>query len=208
MLKGLERLSTHPAVIAAIVTAIATFGGGIGASWITSKISEDQLEANLIVEAVKVCTKDQAINNIRTLIDAGFLPQHSKRLNAILGSAFDKLIPSPNCSRHWEAKARSGHSWTIFCGTITRNLCAGRNLIWLLAIAASVVAGKITVESGKRSVAAWRCGSLAETSSASSKLSGAGVATARKPAPMPAGEKGCARLAEASIGRPGLTRLP
>jgi len=48
MLKGLERLSTHPAVIPAIVTGIAT----IGAGWITSRFSEDQLEANLIIEAV------------------------------------------------------------------------------------------------------------------------------------------------------------
>jgi hypothetical protein len=39
MLKELERLSTHPAIIAAIVTAIATFGAGL----ITSRFLKTSL---------------------------------------------------------------------------------------------------------------------------------------------------------------------
>jgi hypothetical protein len=80
-------------VIAAIVTGIAT----VGAGWITSRFSEDQLEANLIIEAVKVCKKEQAENNIRVLIDTGFLPRHSRRLEAVLSGGLQKLIPPANC---------------------------------------------------------------------------------------------------------------
>jgi hypothetical protein len=75
------------------VTGIATFGAG----WITSRFSEDQLEANLIIEAVKVCDRSQAGRNIKALIDAGFLPQHSERLKAVANGEFEKLIPPVNC---------------------------------------------------------------------------------------------------------------
>jgi hypothetical protein len=94
-MKALERISTNPVVIAAVVTSIAT----VGAGWITGQFSEDQLEANLIIEAVKVCDKTQAKNNIAALVAAGFLPQHSKQLEAALKGEFDKLIPPDNC-RH------------------------------------------------------------------------------------------------------------
>jgi hypothetical protein len=94
MLKGLERLSTNPAVIAAIVTGIATIGAGL----ITSRYSEDQIEANLIIEAVKVCDKSQATRNITALLQAGFLPQHYNRLEtAVNKGVFEKLIPPVNC---------------------------------------------------------------------------------------------------------------
>jgi hypothetical protein len=92
ILKKLE-----PVIIAAIVTAIATVGATVGGSWISSRFSEDQLEANLIIEAVKVCNKQQAIQNIRALMAAGFLPQHSEKLEAALDGAFEKLIPPEHC---------------------------------------------------------------------------------------------------------------
>jgi hypothetical protein len=53
----------------------------------------------LIIEAVKVCDRVQATRNIRALIEAGFLPQHSKRLEAALNGDFEKLIPPENCPR-------------------------------------------------------------------------------------------------------------
>lgn len=94
MLKELERLTMNPTVVAAVLAGIATFG----ASYITSRYSEDQLEANLIMEAVKVCKPDQRDANLRALMDADFLPNHKDKLDAaIKGHRFDKMIPPPGC---------------------------------------------------------------------------------------------------------------
>jgi uncharacterized protein (DUF2141 family) len=87
-------LKQNPAVIAAVVTGVATAIAGI----ITSRSSEEQLEGNLTVEAVKVRDKQQAIDNLRCLIAAGFQPNHAERLNKAFADGLGKrIIPPANC---------------------------------------------------------------------------------------------------------------
>jgi hypothetical protein len=74
MKEGLERKLAHPAVVAAVVTGVATSIAAVAAGLITSRTSEEQLEGNLIVEAVKFCDKNQALKNLKFLLAAGFLP--------------------------------------------------------------------------------------------------------------------------------------
>jgi len=94
MLKELERLSKNPTVVAAVLAGIAT----LGASSIASRYSENQLEASLIMEAVKVCRPEQRDTNLRSLLDADFLPIHHDKLDAALKShRFDKMIPPLGC---------------------------------------------------------------------------------------------------------------
>jgi hypothetical protein len=90
-------LKRNPVVIAAVVTGVATTVGGVGAGIILSRSSEEQLEGNLIVEAVKVCDKQQATNNLRFLIAAGFLPNHAERLQKAFAAGLEKLVPPNTC---------------------------------------------------------------------------------------------------------------
>jgi hypothetical protein len=93
MRTAIERILT-PTVVAAVVAAIAAYA----ASSITARSAEEQLEANLIVEAVKVCDKHQAFTNLRFLMKAGFLPDHSKGLQQAIDEGLEKYIPPNNCA--------------------------------------------------------------------------------------------------------------
>jgi len=90
MASGLERVLAHPAVIAAVVTGVATGAAGVAASKITAQISERQLEGNLVIEAVKVCNKMQAVTNLKFLLDVGFLPDLADKLRPI------EVVPLPD----------------------------------------------------------------------------------------------------------------
>jgi hypothetical protein len=79
-------------VAADILGGIATYG----AARIAANATEDQLEANLILEAVKVCEHEQARTNLTALINAGFLDRHKTKIN--LGS-FNKWLPPGDCQR-------------------------------------------------------------------------------------------------------------
>jgi uncharacterized protein YejL (UPF0352 family) len=87
----------NPAVIAAVVTGVATAIAAVGAGIITSRSSEEQLEANLITEAVKVCDKWQATNNLKFLMAVGFLPNHAERLNKAFDEGLEKVISATTC---------------------------------------------------------------------------------------------------------------
>jgi hypothetical protein len=87
----------NPAVIAAVVTGVAATIAAVGAGILTSRSSEEQLEANLITEAVKVCDKRQATDNLRFLMKAGFLPNHAERLQKAVNDGLEKLIPPTSC---------------------------------------------------------------------------------------------------------------
>jgi hypothetical protein len=77
-------LTRNPAIVAAVITGVATTVGAIAAGIISSRSSEEQLEGNLIVEAVKF------------LVKAGFLPNHAARLEQAFAANLEKVIPS-NC---------------------------------------------------------------------------------------------------------------
>jgi hypothetical protein len=105
MPKELERAFARPATIAASVAAGATFvaavvaaGATFGSSYLTSVYSEEQIEANMLIEAVKVCDKAQAINNVETLLITGFLQRHAEKIRqAIDHGDFRKALGSNNC---------------------------------------------------------------------------------------------------------------
>jgi hypothetical protein len=100
MRKELERALVRPAVIAASVAAGATFVAAIvaasatfGSGYLTSYYSEEQIEGNMLIEAVKVCDKQQAAHNVETLLQAGFLQHHAKQLQKALDERlFDKIL--------------------------------------------------------------------------------------------------------------------
>ena len=97
-LRTVERLSANPTVVAGVVAAVVGAGASVGTNYVTTNYSEDQLEANLVLEAVKVCDEEQARNNIHVFLDAGFLPRHSKKLSEELdNNSFTKLIRPPEC---------------------------------------------------------------------------------------------------------------
>jgi hypothetical protein len=100
MLRVIERLSRNPVVVAAIVAAFATFVASRIASQsaeaqsrIASQSAEEQLEGNLIIEAVKVCDKHQATNNLRFLMAAGFLKNHYLELQTAIDGGLEKVVP-------------------------------------------------------------------------------------------------------------------
>lgn len=72
MKERLERRLAQPAVIAAVVTGVGTGIAAVAAGLITSRSSEEQLEGTLIVEAVKVCDKKQAVSNLKISVGRRF----------------------------------------------------------------------------------------------------------------------------------------
>jgi len=108
MRKELERALARPATIAASVAAGATFIAAIvaasatfGSSYFTAWYDEEKIEAEMIIEAVKVCDKRQAIQNVETLLAVGFLPHHAQKIRqAIDFGEFRKALGNGNCLQY------------------------------------------------------------------------------------------------------------